>query len=337
LRILHVDTAREWRGGQVQLLELVRRAPGVHAVALPRDAPLASALARERIRVEPVAFRGELRGSRALASAIRTFQPDVVAAHTAHGLAHALRASISPVVAHRRVDFRPNAIGLRRLSRAARVIAVSTAVRDVLVAAGVAVDRISVVRDGVDPFVSSPSSEPVAVPAPFVLAVGALVAHKGHATLVDALPLLPGVHVAIAGEGPLRATLLRQAARVGVGDRLHLLGSRDDVPALLAAADVVCHPSHEEGLGQVLIEALLAGAAVVASSAGGIPEVVEGRGLLVPPRDPVALSDALRRALADPDPLRRRARAGSAALRQDFSVDRMTAGTMSVYAAVAAS
>ncbi len=336
LRILHVDTAREWRGGQVQLLELVRRAPGEHAVAVPPDAPLAAKLLREQVRVEPIAFRGELRGTRALAAAVRSFVPDVVAAHTAHGLAHALRVSAGPVVAHRRVDFRPNAIGRRRLDRAARVIAVSTAVRDVLVASRISAERIAVVRDGVDP-VPVPAPVPAPAPAPFVLAAGALVPHKGHATLVAALPLLPGIHVAIAGEGPLRGALLRQAAQLGVADRFHLLGPRSDLPALLASADVVCHPSHEEGLGQVLIEALLLGAPVVACRAGGIPEVVEGRGLLVAPRDPVALAGALRRALADPEELRRLARAASPALRQDFSVDRMTRETMAAYAVRSAS
>jgi glycosyltransferase involved in cell wall biosynthesis len=254
----------------------------------------------------------------------------VVAAHTAHALAHALRAATGPVVAHRRVDFPPNRIGRRRLSRAANVIAVSAAVRAVLVAAGIPPGSVAVVYDGVDPAPDpAPASAPV--PAPFVLAVGALVPHKGHATLVSALPLLPGVHAAIAGEGPLRSTLARQAARLGVSDRLHLLGQRTDVPSLLRSADVVCHPSHEEGLGQVVIEALLARAAVVASRVGGLPEIVEGRGVLVPPRDPRVLADALRLALADPSPLRRAASSAADLLRRAFSVERMVRETVAVY------
>ena len=165
-------------------------------------------------------------------------------------------------MAHRRVDFRPNAVGVGRLRRAARVVAVSHAVRSVLVAAGVDSDRVDVVYDGVDP--PGPSGRHTTLRdvlgvgrhTPVVLAVGALVEHKGHATLVDALALLPGVHAAVAGEGPLRTALLRRAARAGVADRLHLLGTRDDVPDLQRTADVVCHPSWDEGLGQAVLEAL---------------------------------------------------------------------------------
>src|SRR5688572_4747188 len=147
MRVLHVDTAREWRGGQVQLRVLARSRDVTQAVAVPEDAPLAAALAADGVAVHPVAFRGELRGTAGLRAAIRSFAPDVVAAHTAHALAHALRSSEVPVVAHRRVDFRPNVIGVARLRRVARVIAVSGAVRSVLAAAGVDPARVDVVYD----------------------------------------------------------------------------------------------------------------------------------------------------------------------------------------------
>jgi glycosyltransferase involved in cell wall biosynthesis len=340
IRVLHVDTAREWRGGQVQLRHLARSASVEQAVALPGDAPLAAALAEDGVRSFPVALRGELRGTAGLRAAIRAFRPDLVAAHTAHGLGHALRASDAPVVAHRRLDFPPNAVGRARLARAARVIAVSGAVRRVLLGAGVDPARIDLVYDGVDP--PHPTGRRTTLrdllgvgrATPVVLAVGALVEHKGHATLVDALTELPGVHVAIAGEGPLRAALTRRGARLGVADRLHLLGARDDVPDLLRTADVVCHPSWEEGLGQVVIEALLAGAAVVASRAGGIPEVLDGRGVLVPPRDPRALADAVAATVSDPAPFRRAAADALDLLRTVFSTDRMTADTFAAYARV---
>jgi glycosyltransferase involved in cell wall biosynthesis len=284
-----------------------------------------------------VAFRGELRGTAGLRAAIRTFSPDVVAAHTAHALAHALRASDVPVVAHRRVDFRPNVIGVARLRRAARVIAVSGAVRSVLVAGGVDPSRVDVVYDGVDP--PGPSGRRTTLRdvlgvgrhTPVVLAVGALVEHKGHATLVDALALLPGVHAAVAGEGPLRTKLERRATRAGVAERFHLLGMRDDVVDLHTTADVVCHPSWEEGLGQAVLEALLAGAAVVGSRVGGLPEILHGRGVLVPPRQPAALAAALEETLRDPGPARRASQTSLEELRVVFSSARMIADTIAVY------
>jgi glycosyltransferase involved in cell wall biosynthesis len=338
MRVLHVDTAREWRGGQVQLQALALSRDAEQAVAVPEDAPLSAALVADGVTVQPVAFRGELRGTAGLRAVVRTFVPDVVAAHTAHALAHALRASDVPVVAHRRVDFRPNAVGVGRLRRAARVIAVSHAVRSVLVAAGVDPDRVDVVYDGVDP--PGPSGRRTTLRevlgvgrhTPVVLAVGALVEHKGHATLVDALALLPGVHAAVAGEGPLRTALLRRAARAGVADRFHLLGTRDDVPDLLKTTDVVCHPSWEEGLGQAVLEALLTGAAVVGSRAGGLPEILHGRGVLVTPRSAAELAVALEQTLTDPVSFRRAAEASFEELRSVFSTSRMISGTIAAYA-----
>ena len=110
---------------------------------------------------------------------------------------------------------------------------------------------------------------------PVVLGAGRLAAQKGFATLLAAAAswqdMDPVPKVVIAGEGPLDAELRRQAAAVGVD--ASFLGRRDDVPALLAACDVFVLPSHWEGQPLVLQEALRAGAAIVASRAGGIPEL----------------------------------------------------------------
>ncbi len=136
-----------------------------------------------------------------------------------------------------------------------------------------------------------------------VVGVGRLAAQKDFATLIRAaarwqrrrrVPLL-----LIAGEGPLEAELRRQAAAAGVSVRF--LGPRRDVPALLAAADVVVVPSTWEGQPLIVQEALRAGRPLVATNAGGIAGLTGGDGaLLVPPGDAEALADAVARLLDDP-------------------------------------
>ena len=149
MRVLHVDTAREWRGGQTQLLHLARSMADC-AVALPPDAPLRPALEQAGVRVLPVAFRGPFRGGRALAAAVRTFRADLVAAHTSHAHGHAVAVGTRPVVVHRRLDFAPGWGSRAKYRRATRFVAVSAAVGAVLERSGVEPGRIDVVLDGAD-------------------------------------------------------------------------------------------------------------------------------------------------------------------------------------------
>ncbi|MCW2934842.1 MAG: glycosyl transferase group 1 [Actinomycetia bacterium] len=137
---------------------------------------------------------------------------------------------------------------------------------------------------------------------PVVLGVGRLAAQKGFATLLTAAAswqdMDPVPKVVIAGEGPLDAELRRQAAAGGVD--ASFLGRRDDVPALLAGCNVFVLPSRWEGQPLVLQEALRAGAAIVASRAGGIPELAgPGAAYLVAPGDAAQLAAGVRAVLLD--------------------------------------
>ncbi len=311
----------EWRGGQRQLSLLTRglAARGHRqAVACPRGAPLRGALEPEIEVLDtlPGSHPGNLSRLRALS---RDF--DLVAAHTSHAHQVAL-AVAAPLVVHRRVDFRVGRSLLSRLKyrRAQGIICVSQAVADVVAAAGVPARRLHVVHDGVAPPAAAP---PAALgEGPVVLAVGALVGHKDHATLARAAEGLEA-RVMVAGEGELRPSL--------EGTALILLGQRGDVPALLARADVFVHPSREEGMGQAVAEAMFAGVPVVACAAGGVPEVVGDCGLLVPVGDHEALRAALRAALAGEHPPVAAARARAA---ERFSVAAMVEGTERAYQAI---
>jgi len=151
------------------------------------------------------------------------------------------------------------------------------------------------------------------------------------------MPLLlervPFTHVVIAGGGDLEEYLRDLASEVGVADRVHVLGPRKDVPALMHAIDVFAMPSIWEGFGLVLLEAMAAGRPIVASRVATIPEVVvDGEtGLLVPAGDPVALADALAQLAHDPALARRLGEAGRERLRQHFSIEKMVGDTELLY------
>jgi glycosyltransferase involved in cell wall biosynthesis len=142
--------------------------------------------------------------------------------------------------------------------------------------------------------------------APVVGSVGHLRPEKAFEVLVEAVSIArdshPGLIALIAGEGPLRADLEAQSARLGVEGAVRFLGARNDVPDLLAALDVAVCCSDFEGGPLSVMEYMEAGLPVVATRVGGLPELVRDgeSGLLVPPRDPRALAEAIARVLDDP-------------------------------------
>ena len=166
-----------------------------------------------------------------------------------------------------------------------------------------------------------------------MLCVANLRQYKGHRYLLEAVDRLqPDGHpctLLLAGEGQERQSLERQAARLRIDVRF--LGECQDVRPLLARADVVAHPSLEEGMSNAVMEAMAAGRAIVATSVGGTPELLAGRGLLVPAADPAALAEAIGRVLADHGLA---ARLGEAALnwsREHLSVAAMVDRHVQIY------
>jgi len=141
-----------------------------------------------------------------------------------------------------------------------------------------------------------------AADATVLLAAGRLHTNKAFDVLLAALPRLPGTVLWLAGEGPERDALTRQADALGVASRVRFLGWREDMPALYAAADLYVCSSRHEPLGNVVLEAWARGRPVVAARSPGPEGLIEdGRtGLLVAKDDPVALADAAARVLADP-------------------------------------
>jgi glycosyltransferase involved in cell wall biosynthesis len=243
---------------------------------------------------------------------------------------------------------KPPLVGRRLLERlvnrlVTRVVANAQAVaQDTMEDEGVPVHRMAVIYNGVAIPEESPGEgvRPPGWPAAkrIILCVANLRHGKGHHDLLAAatqvLPRFPDVALVLVGEGALRAALEARVAHAGLRDRVHFLGQREDVPALLAAAKLFVLPSHEEGFPNALLEAMAHGLPVVATRVGGVPEaVVHGEtGLLVPPQDPAALAEALGALLRDPDLAQKMGRAGRERAASQFTLDRMVRETEALYA-----
>jgi len=351
---VHMDAGHEWRGGQQQALYLMRGLARLgHAahIVTPPGSPLGVAAAADGFRVHAVAMRGEWDAASAwtIAKILRRERPDVVHYHDARsaGIGSMIPRRLLPAtVITRRVDFPigPTFLSRRKYGRCDVVIAVSNRIAEICGEAGVPLDRIAVVHDGIDTarFSAHPSREDArremgaGEEAEVIGVVAALVDHKGHRYLLEALPALrrshPGIRLWLAGDGPLRGSLQAHAASLGVADVVTFHGQVEDVPRFLSAIDVFVMPSHLEGLCQAVIEALAAGVPAVTTSAGGLPDIiVDGTsGLLVPPRDPAALASAISRVLEDSRLRQDLARSGPVRSR-DFEAETMVRGTLASY------
>ena len=177
-------------------------------------------------------------------------------------------------------------------------------------------------------------AELVAPGRPLILAAGRLAPQKGFGPLIEAArgwqDLSPVPLLAIAGSGPLQAELA--AAAAALGPSVVLLGQRADVPSLLAAADLFALPSRWEGQPLILQEALRAGRPIVATRAGGTPDLTgEDGALLVPPDDPAALTAAVRQVLTDPALAGRLAEAARARARTLPTVNAAVEAALAIY------
>jgi teichuronic acid biosynthesis glycosyltransferase TuaC len=200
---------------------------------------------------------------------------------------------------------------LEAAQRAGGLLAVSTSLKAEMTARGFPDDRIQVHHTGVDldrfrPLDRALAKANLGVSGPLLVCAGGLIPRKGQAAATEAVRYVPGATLMLVGDGPDRSALERQVRQSGLQDRVRFLGSRphDELPALLAAADVAVQPSSAEGLANVWVEALACGTPVVTCDVGGARDVIDrpAAGRLVP-REPEAIAGAVRELLAaPPDP-----------------------------------
>ncbi len=307
----------------------------------------------KHLQCRTIAMRGEgdLLAAARLANLMAAWKPDLAAAHDANSmmllaLARALRRLRVPLVFHRRVDVAPRRGPLSRwkVDQADLIICVSERIAQIMSGAGVAPERLRVVHSGTAGIAPDRMGGDrlrdrlgIAHDALVLGVVSSLIPHKGHRDLLAAMARLgpqgQDVHLIFAGDGSLRATLESEADLCGLADRVHFLGEVKEVAAVFGAINVYVHPSRTEGLGSSIADAFSAGVPVVATRAGGIPEMVrEGEtGYLADPGDAVSLSGALARALADPGERRRRATLAQTRFGEHFTAEAMVAGTVACY------
>lgn len=193
------------------------------------------------------------------------------------------------------------------LRHAGAVVAVSRALAEKAVAIGANAERVHVIYNGVDSALFAPGARDEArtrlqlPPAqPLLLFVGNLKVAKGCLDLLEAFPAVaeacPQARLVYVGDGPCRARIGERSAQLGVAERVQCVGAIEHASLgdWFRAADLLCLPSHNEGVPNVVLEAMACGTPVVATRIGGIPEVVpDYAGTLVPVQNPSALSSAL--------------------------------------------
>jgi glycosyltransferase involved in cell wall biosynthesis len=269
--------------------------------------------------------------------AAQTVWPRPRTVHTFHG--HVLDGYFGPMARRCFTEVE------RKLARRTdALVAVSAEVRDELVELGVGrPSQFHVIPVGLElaPFLAlrqasgrlraglrlSPETALVGV-------VGRLVPIKDHLTLFSAMALLPGVHLAVVGDGEMRSQLEAAADQLGLGGRVHFTGWCADVPSAMADLDVVALTSRNEGTPVALIEAAASGRPVVATDVGGVRTVVDDgvTGFLAPPGDPEKIAGLLGRLCADPLTRRRFGEAGRLRVRERFGEERLLRDVASLYA-----
>lgn len=319
---------------------------------------------------ETNAFEAELRGSAItthalkrrgpsdvgvvwrLYRALRRLQPNIVHSYlffaNVLSVLAARAAGVPTVIVSQRCSYEATLPGFwRRLARlshrlADRVVVNSRAVLHEERAAGLPETLLVCIPNGIlPPSTTSAATRPLLGLPDGLLAVsvGQFTPEKGYGSLIRAWAIVsgaqPDARLILVGDGPLRASLEREARQLGLGDRVLFVGFRHPVEPYLAAADLVVSSSISEGMPNAILEAMVLGRAAVVTSAGGLPElVVDGvTGHVVPPGDAAALAHALTGLLADPALRERFGAAARERAHVHFSVERMVDATEAVYAA----
>ena len=361
-RILHTESSLGWGGQEVRVLAelLWMRAHG-HTVALA--APTESAVARRArehgIRVLPLHTHKALLPLEVvrLAAWMAWNRIDVVNTHSSND---AWQAGLAARFSGRRILIRSRHIEVDYPNRFVSGIAYRFLPHHVLTTSQRIADRLSgelrvptkhvtSVATGVDLTRFKIGEDEILRRelglSPGIALVGmisVLRSWKGHSTFLNAATTVlqssqRQVHFIIAGDGPGREELEQKLSRAPWRGNVTLLGHRTDVPQVLASLDVLVLPSYaHEGIPQIILQAQAMGRAVVGTTIGGIPEVVEDgvTGLLVPPRDPTALANKILLLLNDSTLRRRLGRAARESIEKNYTIDAMGDRLLAIYGQV---
>ena len=354
MKVLHVEAGKHYYGGArqvVYIIEGLAKRGVTNLLACPIGADIAAEVGMSA-QVHEIRMGGDADIGMAwrLAKLIRAERPDIVHLHSRRGadVWGGLAAHISgvPCVLSRRVDNpEPRWLVALKYRLYDHVITISEGIRQVLLAEGLAPERVTCVRSAVDatPYLQLVNREDMRrefglnAGAVVIGMVAQLIPRKGHRYLIDAVASLskdyPDLRVLVFGRGPLQAELESEIARRSLAGIIRFTGFRTDLPRWLGALDILAHPADMEGLGVSLLQASAAAVPIIASRSGGMPEaVLEGvSGLLIDPGNTPMLTASLKR-LLDEDELRQKlGKAGRQRIISEFSVRAMVEGNYKVY------
>ena len=343
-RILHVDSGRSWRGGQRQVFLLATglRDLGYRIlVVAPTGSPLIRRAEHAGLPTYRLTLRSEwdIGSARELRAVAREWNADVVHAHDARSHSIARLALLGKrktrLVVTRRVAFPPKHVRLKYRRGIDAFIAISNAVKAVMVRSGVPADRIEVVYSGIPaPQVKRPRNwrrERGWPPSSIVCGiVGAMTQEKG-------LDMVGGIARRLPGEVFRRTRLVLLGGKGKGGTTVAGVegfdaGFVEEIHDAIAGLDVLWHPSRSEGLGTSVIDAMAIGVPPIAFAVGGLPEVIEDgkSGILVPGGDVGAFMRAAAELITD-DELRMRLGEGARLRAREFDAKRMIERTAEVY------
>lgn len=293
MRFCLVSTQKHCGGGEVLIASVARQLKRAgHSVAWITQAKsdVATWLERDDAEVlHRLRNRGQnLRDWMSVRQAIRTWAPDVLIMNDTHAVPLAGSAAWLEKRRPLRLAYKHTVFPLRSRLKyqllTDKLICVSQAARSTILSGGMPETDVEVIYGGAERPIASPHARAairselgLSDSQPLVVSVGNLLECKGHQDLVNAVAKLKSrdFYTVIAGEGGERSRLTAQIKTLGIEDRLRLLGFRADANNLLAAADLVVHPSHAEGLSLVLIQAQMLRKPIVATAVGGTVEVLD--------------------------------------------------------------
>lgn len=354
MKVLHVEAGKYLYGGarQVQYLIEGLKQKGIDCVlACPEQSDIAKAC-ENSAQVCEISMKGDLDFGlySRLKKIIQQTQPDIVHLHSRRGAdiwgALAARKMKVPCILSRRVDNPESQLTVKlKYALYQHVIAISEGIRQVLINEGLSPQKVTCVRSAVDavPYLHAVDkaafTKEFALPADALVlgVVAQLINRKGHRYLIDAMPAIlerfPNTQVLFFGKGPQQEELSKLITERQLSQHIHFAGFRTDLPKWLGGLDVLVHPADMEGLGVSLLQAAAAGVPVIASRAGGMPEAVADRqtGMLIDVGNVVQLTSSLLELLGDSDLRLQYGQAGRQRILNEFSVEHMVDGNLSVY------
>ncbi|MFZ0390970.1 MAG: glycosyltransferase family 4 protein [Calditrichia bacterium] len=320
LKIMHVDTASSWRGGQQQVFFLsqgLQRRQYSSVVVAPPDSELINRCNLSGINCRALKMRGEgdVFAAWKMAGWTRREKIDIVHAHSAHALGLALQVKlVNPslkIIAHRRVSFsiKRHVGNVLKYNNPLvnKIICISNYIREVLLKEGLPAAKLAVIHSGIPLSWKEEQVDCGKIRQQYGIsennlitgAIGALEHNKDFPTLIRAAQLVlkeePAVSFMVLGNGRDESDLRKMADDLGIASDFIFTGFQDSVSEFLSCFDIFAFTSRMEGLGSSILNAQSAGIPVVASAVGGIPEAVQDgkNGFLVPRSDAEAFSRAL--------------------------------------------